>query len=86
MNPILEKIIGSSVVKEHERGTRRYFTLKSTELHSDEMASEVVSMLTGKEIKDIWSIRASYSIGCFDKYVEKIDNKFWVRTIYKVKN
>ena len=85
MNPILEKIIGSSIIKEHERGMRRYFPLKSTELHSDEMAAEVVSYLTGKEVTNIWSIRASYSIGCFDKYVEKFDGKFWVRTIYKNK-
>ncbi len=87
MNKILDKIIGSSVLKEHKRGMRRYFPLKSTQLHSDEMATEVVSILTGKEIAspiNLGLVRASYVLNCFDKYVEEFDGSYWVRTVYRI--
>lgn len=74
----------SSVLKEHKRGMRRYFPLSSTQLHSDEMATEVVSILTGKEVTDIGMIRGAYVLNCFDKYVEEFDGKFWVRTVYRI--
>ena len=84
MNKILDKLMDSSILKEHKRGMRRYFPLSSTHLHSDEMATEVVSILTGKQVTDIGKIRAAYVLECFDKYVEEFDGKFWVRTIYRI--
>ncbi len=84
MNKILDKLMDCSVLKESERGMRRYFPLKSSDLHSDEMATEVVSFLTGKEVKDIGRIRAAYVLNCFDKYVVQFDGCCWVRTIYSL--
>jgi hypothetical protein len=84
MNKILEKNMDCSILKEHKRGMRRYFPLTSTDLHSDEMATEVVSIFTGKEVTDLFKIRASYVSNCLDKYVEQFDGRFWVRTIYSL--
>lgn len=84
MNKILDQIIDCSILKEHKRGMRRYFPLSSTVKDSDDMATEVVSMLTGKEVTDIGRIRAAYVLNCFDKYVEEFDGSYWVRTVYRI--
>tara|TARA_R110000824_G_scaffold378038_1_gene569452 strand:+ start:479 stop:1018 length:540 start_codon:yes stop_codon:yes gene_type:complete len=83
MNKILDKLMDSSVLKEHKRGMRRYFPLKSTELHSEDMATEVVSYFTGGLKEDIGAIRFAYIFHSLDKRVEKFDG-YWVRTIYRI--
>lgn len=73
-----------SIVKEHERGMRRYFPLTSTVKDSDEMAAEVVSIFTGKEQKDLFKIRSSYVFNRLEEKVEQFDGWFWVRTVYRI--
>lgn len=84
MNNLLDKIMDSSVLKEHKRGMRRYFPLTSTELHSDEMATEVVSIFTGREQKDLFKIRSSYVFNRLEEKVEEFSGSYWVRTVYRI--
>lgn len=82
---LLDTLMPQSVIKDFIRGQRRYFPIKSKIKKGTKYLEEVFVIIYGREPKDKEEvIRADFYYG-FDKYIERFDNKLWIRTTYKVK-
>lgn len=77
----LTNLIPQSVVKQHERGLRRYFPIKSTEIEGWEYLKEAFFIIYGRNAIDNSEIGFAILNHSLDRYVEKFDGKLWVRTI-----
>ena len=75
MSNLREKLFPNSVLKEHDRGLRRYYPLgDDKDKHSD----EAMEILMGKPIEEIPNV--TWFVCDPEKYIEEFDGKFWVRT------
>ena len=75
MSNLRDKLFPNSVLKEHERGLRRYYPLgDDKDKHND----EAMEILCGKPIEDIPNV--TWFVCDPEKYIEEFDGKFWVRT------
>jgi len=75
MSNLREKLFPNSVLKEHERGLRRYYPLGDVK---HQHRAEAMEILFGKPIQDIPPV--TYFVCDPSKYIEEFDGKFWVRT------
>lgn len=77
----LQKLLPQSIVKQHERGTRRYFPLTAKRKSGWKWIYETFYILYGRLPKD--KAEAGFAIlsQSIDYYVERFDGKLWVRTI-----
>ena len=69
-----------SIVKNFERGQRRYFPLKAKRM-SQKALNEAFFIIYGRKPEDKGEIGYALLFQSLDKYVEKFDGKLWVRTI-----
>lgn len=78
----LRKRMSSSIIKEMERGTRRYFPLKAKKNKLSKLAlSEAYSIIFGNKPEDDIAISNAVLYNGLADYIEEFDNKLWVRTI-----
>jgi hypothetical protein len=77
----LQPLLPNSIVKEHKRGTRRYFPIQSKRKRGWKYLKEAFYIIYGREPKDNSEIGFAILNGGLDTYVERFDNKLWVRTI-----
>lgn len=80
----LESRLSSSVVKQHERGMRRYFPITAKSKRGWKWIYEAYKIIYGVEARDNFEVGNAMLQHSLDKYVERFDGKLWVRTIYKV--
>lgn len=80
--PHLKNRVSSSIIKEMERGTRRYFPLKAKKNKLSKLAlSEAYSVIFGNKPEDDIAISNAVLYNGLADYIEEFDNKLWVRTI-----
>ena len=78
----LRKRMSSSIIKEMERGVRRYFPLKAKKNKLSKLAlSEAYSIIFGNKPEDDIAISNAVLYNGLADYIEEFDNKLWVRTI-----
>ena len=75
MSNLREKLFPKSVLKEHERGLRRYYPLGDDK---GKYSDEAMEILCGKPIEKIPNV--TWFVCDPEKYIEEFDGKFWVRT------
>ena len=75
MSNLREKLFPNSVLKEHERGLRRYYPLGDVK---HQHRAEAMEILMGKPLQEIPNV--TWFVCDPDKYIEEFDGKFWVRT------
>ena len=73
----------NSIIKEHSRGTRRYFPLEAKTRNGWKWLFEAFTIIYGRNPKDRGEIGMAILNG-LDLYVERFSGKLWVRTIYQV--
>ena len=78
----LRKRMSSSIIKEMERGTRRYFPLKAKKEKLSKLAlKEAYSIIFNSEPEDDIAISNAILYNGLVDYIEEFDDKLWVRTI-----
>jgi hypothetical protein len=78
----LRKRMSSSIIKEMERGTRRYFPLKAKCSKLSKLAfKEAYSIIFNSEPEDDIAISNAILYNGLVDYIEEFDDKLWVRTI-----
>ena len=75
MSDLRDKLFPKSVLKEHERGLRRYYPLGDAK---HQHRAEAMEILMGKPLQDIPPV--TWFVCDPEKYIEEFDGKFWVRT------
>ena len=74
-------LLSESVVRQHERGERRYFPIASKRRRGWKYLYEAFYIIYGRNAKDNAEVGFAILSQSLDKYVERFDNKLWVRTI-----
>ncbi len=82
--PMLEAKLSESVVRHHKRGTRRYFPIKSVYPKSWPALYQAFEIIYGRKPENRGEVGTAILFHGLDSYIERIDGKLWVRTIYKV--
>jgi|LakMenE18May11ns_1017448.scaffolds.fasta_scaffold7824902_1 hypothetical protein len=77
----LKPLIPQSIVKEHSRGTRRYFPILAKRRKGWNYIYQTFYIIYGRMPKDNFEAGCAILTQSIDKYVERFDNKLWVRTI-----
>lgn len=78
----LRKRMSSSIIKEMERGTRRYFPIRAKKEKLSKLAlSEAYSIIFGNKPEDDIAISNAVLYNGLVDYIEEFDDKLWVRTI-----
>jgi hypothetical protein len=77
----LQPLMAQSVVKDSPRGTRRYFPIQAKQKRGWKWLYEAFYIIYGKQAKDNFEVGCAILTQSLDKYVEKFDDKLWVRTI-----
>jgi len=77
----LQSSISESVVKQHSRGMRRYFPIKSKSRRGWKYLYEAFYIIYGRQPKENAEIGFAILSQSLDKYVERFDGKLWVRTV-----
>lgn len=77
----LKPLVPQSIVKEHKRGTRRYFPITAKYRKGWKYLYEAFYIIYGKQPKDRAEVGYAILSQSLDKYVERFDGKLWVRTI-----
>ena len=78
----LRKRMSSSIIKEMERGTRRYFPLKAKKEKLSKLAlKEAYAIIFGSKPEDDIAISNAVLYNGLADYIEEFDDKLWVRTI-----
>ena len=77
----LRPMLSQSVVKEHKRGTRRYFPINSKIRRGWKYLYETFYIIYGRQPKDNAEVGFAILSQGLDTYVERFDGKLWVRTI-----
>lgn len=80
----LDDKLAESVVRQHERGLRRYFPITAKSRRGWKWLYEAYHIIYGVKPKDNGQVGYAILHQALDKYVERFDGKLWVRTIYKV--
>jgi len=70
-----------SVLREHERGMRRYFPISSKSRRGWKWLKETFYIIYGRNPIDNTEVGFAVLSQSLDKYVERFDGKLWVRTI-----
>tara|TARA_B100000902_G_scaffold379241_1_gene413351 strand:- start:230 stop:637 length:408 start_codon:yes stop_codon:yes gene_type:complete len=78
MSNLRDKLFPKSVLKEHERGLRRYYPLGDDKDKHSVPEYEAMEILMGKPIEEIPNV--TWFVCDPEKYIEEFDGKFWVRT------
>ena len=74
--------MSSSIIKEMERGTRRYFPLIAKKYKLSKLAlKEAYTIIFGSRPKDDIAISNAILYNGLADYIEEFDDKLWVRTI-----
>jgi hypothetical protein len=74
-------LLSESVVRQHARGPRRYFPIKSKRRHGWKYLNEAFYIIYGRKPSDNSEVGFAILTQSLDKYVERFDGKLWVRTI-----
>ena len=77
----LQSRISSSVVRQHKRGTRRYFPIDAKIRRGWKYLYEAFYIIYGRQPVDRSEVGFAILSQSLDKYVERFDGKLWVRTI-----
>ena len=78
----LRKRMSSSIIKEMERGTRRYFPLRAKKRKLSKLAlKEAYAIIFGSKPEDDIAISNAVLYNGLADYIEEFDDKLWVRTI-----
>jgi hypothetical protein len=77
----LQPLMADSILRQHERGLRRYFPLKAKSRKGLKYLREAFFIVYGREPKSNEDIFQAMFYHSFDKYVERFDGKLWVRTV-----
>ena len=77
----LQELVPQSVVKQHSRGLRRYFPITAKRRRGWKYIYQTFYILYGRMPKDNFEAGCAILTQSIDKYVEKFDDKLWVRTI-----
>lgn len=85
----LDKILDTSIVRDFTRGKRRYFPLVNSEgiQYTEQIGDwlkDTFKIIFPNSKPEEGSLAYAFIFYHFDKYVEEIEGKLWVRTIYKV--
>lgn len=81
----LDNIMNTSILKQSERGVRRYFPIEGKHRKGWKYLSQAFFIIFGHYPKDKGEIGKAIMFSSLDKYVERFDGKLWVRTVYRVK-
>lgn len=74
--------MSSSIIKETERGTRRYFPLIAKKYKLSKLAlKEAYTIIFGSRPEDDIAISNAILYNGLADYIEEFDDKLWVRTI-----
>jgi len=76
----LKNRLPQSLLKEHERGIRRYFPIEAKNRRGWKWINQAFFIIYGRQPEG--NSEAGFAIlsQSLDKYVEKFDGKLWVRT------
>jgi len=74
-------LVSQSIVKEHNRGTRRYFPISAKRRKGWNYLYQAFFIIYGRQPKNKFEVGCAILSQSLDKYVERFDNKLWVRTI-----
>ena len=78
----LRKRMSSSIIKEMERGTRRYFPLRAKKRKLSKLAlKEAYAIIFGDKPEDDIAISNAVLYNGLADYIEEFDDRLWVRTI-----
>lgn len=77
----LQPLMAQSVVKDTERGQRRYFPIQAKRKRGWKWLYQAFYIIYGKEAKDNSQVGYAILSQSLDKYVERFDGQLWVRTI-----
>lgn len=80
----LDRIMSTSVVRQHSRGQRRYFPITAKRRRGWNYLYQAFQIIYCRQPVDRAEIGFAILFQSLDKYVERFDDKLWVRTIYKV--
>lgn len=76
----LNSMMGDSIVKDFERGKRRYFPITAKRM-SQKALREAFFIIYGRKPEDDGELGYALLFQSLDKHIEKFDGKLWVRTI-----
>jgi len=82
--PHLDKLLPISVVRQHERGMRRYYPIPATKVnwYAIAQANFILSGIKRKVQDPVLGQLILFA--SIDRYIEQLeDGKLWVRTIYR---
>jgi len=77
----LQPMLPQSIVKQHERGMRRYFPITAKRRRGWKYLRQAFYIIYGRQPKENAEIGFAILSQSIDKYVERFDGKLWVRTI-----
>lgn len=77
----LQPLMAQSVVKDTERGRRRYFPIQAKRKRGWKWLYQAFYIIYGREPKEQAEVGYAILSQSLDKYVERFDGKLWVRTI-----
>ena len=77
----LQPLVPQSVVKQHERGMRRYFPIKAKRRRGWVYLYQAFYIIYGRQPKCREEVGFAILSQSLDLYVERFDDKLWVRTI-----
>jgi hypothetical protein len=77
----LQSLLPQSIIKQHSRGTRRYFPIQSKTRKGWKYLYETFYIIYGRQPLDNSEVGFAILHQSLDKYVERFDGKLWVRTI-----
>lgn len=77
----LQPMLDVSIVKTHEGHLRRYFPLTAKVKRGMKWIHELFFIVYGRKAKDDFEAQMAVLTRSIDLYVEKFDDKLWVRTI-----
>ena len=77
----LKPLVPNSVVKQHNRGLRRYFPITAKRRTGWNYLYQTFYIIYGRQPKDRAELGFAILSQSLDKYVERFDGKLWVRTI-----
>lgn len=76
----LIELFPQSVLREHERGMRRYFPITAKRRTGWKYLYEAFYIIYGRNPKDNGEVGVAIIFQSLDKYVEEFNGKLWVRT------
>ena len=81
---LLEKKMDQSLIRPFKRGVRRYFPITALDKHGWKYLFEAFEIIYGRQAKDRGEVGMAILFHGLDSYVEVINGKLMVRTVYKV--